>query len=101
MKRYAMQRNCWNRRSWRGPFSAASCALILTACAPTTDIAGTPPAPPATRLDDGRPAACLIFEPVTWSPADTDETIEAAKEHNAVWTGLCASTQEDRKPDGQ
>lgn len=32
---------------------------------------------------------CLMFEPITWSELDTEETLVQIKEHNAVWKGRC------------
>jgi hypothetical protein len=51
--------------------------LILAGCATTTATVGTDA------------VACSAFEPIRWSRRDTDETIRAAKEHNAAWAALC------------
>lgn len=59
--------------------------LSLTACASLTNFRATEPAPPSqtTRV------ACESFAPITWSKADTDETIAQIKAHNAAWVELC------------
>lgn len=57
--------------------------LTLTSCATTTDFAGTTDAS----------VACLSFEPIRWSPQDTDQTIIQVKEHNAVWRALCGGKE--------
>ena len=33
--------------------------------------------------------SCQAFEPIHWSTRDTTETIEQAKQHNAVLVDLC------------
>lgn len=39
--------------------------------------------------DDAHAGFCDVAEPIYWSVKDTDATIEAVKEHNAVGKKLC------------
>lgn len=50
--------------------------LGLTGCASLTGIAGTE-------------VACQSFRPITWSIADTDQTIREIKGHNAAGKEIC------------
>lgn len=34
-------------------------------------------------------AACILFQPISWSGKDTDETIRQVKGHNAVYVASC------------
>lgn len=52
--------------------------LMLNACAPTTGSGG--------KTSE---AFCRAFRPIIWDIADTDETIRAAKSHNAVGVKEC------------
>jgi hypothetical protein len=56
----------------------AAVILTLTGCARTTG-SGVDP------FDTG----CLAFRSIRWSVEDTDETIRAVKEHNAVGVRTC------------
>ena len=53
--------------------------MILLACASTI----------LSSAPEGRAAFCDVAEPIFWSPMDTDETLAAVKEHNAVGVKLC------------
>lgn len=68
------------RRLLRETLLGATCAA-LAACATTTAS--------VDLSSDIRQSMCRIFRPITWSPADTDETIAGVKEHNAAWKALC------------
>ena len=35
--------------------------------------------------------ACLVFAPVTWSVADTEDTIRQIRAHNAAWDAVCGN----------
>jgi len=54
-------------------------ATLATGCAATTAGVAT---------ESGR-AICDQFRPIAWSARDTDETIRAAKAHNAVGVRIC------------
>jgi hypothetical protein len=56
----------------------AAVILTLTGCATTTGS--------GVRTNE---ASCRAFQPIYWSAEDTDETIRAAKAHNAVGVKLC------------
>lgn len=43
----------------------------------------------ATMTASSAPSECARWRPISWADADTDETIRAVKEHNAVWIALC------------
>ena len=60
---------------------AAMLTLTLLAAGCATTTAGV-------ATESGR-ALCEQFEPIRWSARDTDETIRAAKAHNAVGARLC------------
>lgn len=60
-------------------------SATLTACATTTDSAATEASAPSRAL------ACGAFHPIPWSRNDTDLTVLAVREHNAVWQRLCGS----------
>ena len=62
-------------------FASAS-LLILTSCAQTMASSG----PTEPRVLD---TFCAYAKPIYWSARDTDETILAAKEHNAVGKDRC------------
>lgn len=32
---------------------------------------------------------CQVEKPISWTKADTDQTIREVKAHNAVWKSLC------------
>lgn len=32
---------------------------------------------------------CLVFQPISWSKKDTEQTVREIKEHNAVFMALC------------
>lgn len=38
----------------------------------------------------GKMAACLLFEPITWSAKDTDQTISEVKRHNQKLVTYCS-----------
>lgn len=65
---------------------ALRCGLLsllgLSACGTTTDSAG-PTSPPVVD------SFCVVAKPIYWSATDTDATILAVKEHNAVWKARC------------
>ena len=42
-----------------------------------------------TTMTGSSARECLMFDPITWSEADTPETILQVKEHNTVWVGRC------------
>ena len=52
-----------------------ACVTTLTACGPT--------------LTGGTDAACIALAPITFSSADTDETVAQVRGHNAAWRTLC------------
>jgi hypothetical protein len=54
--------------------------ILLSACAASS---GTSP-----------DAACLIFEPLTWSSRDTDDTKRGIFTHNTKWLDLCQPGEE-------
>lgn len=58
-------------------------AMLLAGCAKTTGFGG---------IDN----VCAAFEPVTWSSADTDQTISEAKAHNAVMVEVCGGAHDGR-----
>lgn len=58
---------------------------MLAGCVTTTATGGTTDVHRIVATDVG----CTAFEPIRWSPRDTDATIRAAKEHNAVLDALC------------
>lgn len=51
-------------------------ALTLSGCATTTGGGGTE-------------VACTALESLSWSRADTDQTIRGVKRHNAKWRAIC------------
>lgn len=53
-----------------------SCASLTNLLAPTERV-------------DVSAVACGAFEPIRWSPADTDDTLKQIHEHNAAWRTLC------------
>ena len=57
--------------------SAILLALMLTSCAKTT----------ASGVTSN--AACILFQPISWSTEDTDETTRQVKGHNAVYVASC------------
>lgn len=59
-----------------------SAGLTLTAasCAGTTTIDAIE-----------RRVVCAIFQPISWSVRDTDETIRGVKEHNAAHKRICGT----------
>jgi hypothetical protein len=64
--------------------------MLVTLCACATGripTAGTVPPPPRPEPVD---TACLAFGPITYSKADTDETIEQVRRFDAAWRALCA-----------
>lgn len=61
--------------------------LILSGCVPTTSLS----------VDDGKLKFCDGAKPIGWSQMDTDGTIEAVKEHNAVGKALCGWGKGDPK----
>lgn len=71
--------------------------LTLAACERTTDTVAidlrplAASSPPATSAEAraARLVACNAFRPIDWSSRDTDETILAAKEHNAAYAEIC------------
>ena len=54
-------------------------AIVATGCAKTTAGVAT---------ETGR-ALCDVFQPFAWSADDTNETIRAAKAHNATGARVC------------
>lgn len=52
---------------------------LLTGCGSTTNLS----------VDDGKLSFCDGAKPIAWSAMDTDATLEAVKEHNAVGKALC------------
>lgn len=72
-------RGRWQSRKWircRRLFALAV-PLWIAGCTQTTTFTG------------GTDAACLIFQPVTYSTADTPETVRQILGHNAAWGSLC------------
>jgi hypothetical protein len=65
---------------------ARTCAtlslIILSSCGTMTASKG--PTEPVVLHD-----FCQLAKPIYWSAKDTDQTILAAKEHNAVWKKYC------------
>lgn len=59
--------------------------MTLGACATLTSIFGP------TEEIDVNAVACGGFHPITWSRADTDDTIRQVREHNAAWEALCGA----------
>jgi len=57
---------------------ALATALLLAACATTTGTAEISPK-----------AACAVWEPISWSKTDTDQTIREVKRNNARRDGFC------------
>lgn len=57
-----------------------SATLTLGGCATTTASGGT---------DAPKTVVCKVFQPISWSSKDTDETIKEVKAHNAVYLALC------------
>ena len=53
--------------------------IVATGCAQTTAGVAT---------ETGR-ALCDVFRPIAWSAQDTDDTIRAAKAHNATGARVC------------
>ncbi|MBL4756805.1 MAG: hypothetical protein JKY32_03935 [Rhizobiales bacterium] len=43
--------------------------------------------------------SCQAYQPFRWSVDDTDETIEQARQHNAVYDHLCLDTIMPSEPD--
>lgn len=81
-------------RRLRAHASALSLTLILSGCATLTNFSGLPKAAPReipqqTATIDPNKVACGSFEPILWSPQDTDQTIKQIKTHNAAWVTLC------------
>lgn len=68
---------------WRklAPLAALS---ILTACRTTTPTAVTD-------------TACLAFDPITYSRADTKQTALQVRQHNAAFRSLCPATALPRR----
>lgn len=56
--------------------------LILTGCATTTGSAA---------IEPGADTYCRIAKPITWSAADSDQTIREVKAHNAAFVALCGA----------
>jgi len=54
--------------------------LMLGACA-------HPPTPTAATAEPD----CTAFGPITYSKADTDETIRQIKAHDAAWRAMCGA----------
>ena len=54
-------------------------AIVATGCAQTTAGVAT---------ETGR-ALCDVLRPIAWSAQDTDDTIRAAKAHNATGARVC------------
>lgn len=71
------------RLTWHAAARMLSLTLILSGCATTTDFG-------ASDGHSARDVACGAFRPVTWSAADTSETIRQVKAHNAVYRTLCS-----------
>lgn len=59
--------------------------FLATGCATTTGSGAE-----AVKASRSTVAMCDVFKPIRWSVKDTDDTIAAVKEHNAVWTVLCS-----------
>lgn len=70
--------------------SAILFAATLASCASLTSLRDVKP---AASVDPNR-VACGSFSPITWSPADTDESIAQIKEHNAAWKRLCGARRD-------
>lgn len=66
-------------RAPRKIWSALILSATLTACTTTTASVATEPGQ----------TACAVFAPLRWSKDDTDDTIRAAKLHNAAGKSLC------------
>lgn len=64
-------------RPWLRVALLALVTPILAGCMTTTATGG--------RTD----VSCTAFEPLRWSPRDTDATVRQVKEHNAAWNALC------------
>ncbi|SNY92811.1 hypothetical protein SAMN04515647_3079 [Cohaesibacter sp. ES.047] len=71
--------------------------LTLNACAFLTDTAETETSIRPTRhqakqfSSEGRLAACLLFDPISWSSHDTDQTIIKVKQYNKALELYCKS----------
>lgn len=70
-----MKPETWRRRASR-VLMASVLLATLAACAPMTAGGGTG-------------VFCRAARPISWSPADTDTTIQEVKAHNAVGRALC------------
>ncbi len=70
-----MTSGMWTRRAGRAGMPIMM-ALTLTACAPTT-------------VGGGSGVFCRVARPISWSVADSDQTIREVKAHNAVGRTLC------------
>lgn len=57
---------------------ALATALMLAGCVTATGTAGISPK-----------AACAVWEPISWSKTDTDQTIREVKRNNARRDGFC------------
>lgn len=55
-------------------------SLTLTGCVTTTG---------SVAPTSGAAPFCKVAEPIYWSAKDTDKTIAAVKEHNAVGKKIC------------
>lgn len=53
-----------------------STLLLLSGCTTMTGTGGTK-------------AACLSFQPITWSKKDSPDTIKEVKGHNAAYKAVC------------
>lgn len=60
------------------------CAPSLTGCAQPTK-----PAVNVSLTDAGSKAACRVWRPVTWAPADTTETIDGIRRNNTRRGRFC------------
>ncbi len=63
-------------------------ASFLTSCSALDD-AETDPAPPSLSV------ACIVFQPITASGADTTETIRQIVSHNAAWDAVAMTDRND------
>ena len=72
----------WQRGSWRRRRLSCARRLLVVACVTTLTACGP-------TLTGGTDAACIALAPITFSSADTDETVAQVRGHNAAWRTLC------------
>lgn len=84
----------------RAPVCVVSLAmsLMISGCQMSTSEGAIPP-PPKTPIEGAptRPLICQAWLPISWSAADTDQTILEVKQNNAAWACACEGECDDEQ----